>query len=338
MCLLSTDAKRAFDIVNWGFMHETLKHIGLETNIFSWSSSLYSSPSELVKVFGSFSSPFPFSNGTWQVCPFSLLIFILCLESLLHYICSNHDIRGVSLDGTSHKVIPFPNDLLFFLTSPLNALPNHIVELHRHASLSNFLINYQKSEALSVSLKQTLVSELMDSFSFKWSRVSFKYLGICLTGDLWSLYTINYLPLLQCIRADLDSLSKGLFTWFGSCTILKINILPRNLYLYRALLVHVPCPFFKALMSMMSRFVWADKPARIAHSTLFFYPKHDGGIGFIRHNSLPPDFTFSENSGLVQTWNMKAMDLYETAIYHHSTPGDSLAWSADPFESSYAPH
>lgn len=75
MCLLSTDAKKTFNKVNWDCMHETFRPIALAPNMFNWISSLYSSPLVLLKVNGSLSSPFLIANVTWQGCPLLPLIF-----------------------------------------------------------------------------------------------------------------------------------------------------------------------------------------------------------------------------------------------------------------------
>lgn len=50
LILLSTDVEKAFDRVSWQFMGATLEHIGLESSMRSWISSLYSQPSAAVKV------------------------------------------------------------------------------------------------------------------------------------------------------------------------------------------------------------------------------------------------------------------------------------------------
>lgn len=50
LLLLSTDAERAFDRVNWSFMRATLEHIGLRSSRQSWILSFYLNPTAAVKV------------------------------------------------------------------------------------------------------------------------------------------------------------------------------------------------------------------------------------------------------------------------------------------------
>lgn len=74
--LLSIDAEKAFDRVDWGFMQGTLEEIGLGENMIRWIKALYTRPTARVKVNGVLSEPFEMFNGTRQGCPLSPLLFV----------------------------------------------------------------------------------------------------------------------------------------------------------------------------------------------------------------------------------------------------------------------
>lgn len=44
LMLLSTNAERAFDRVDWSFLFDTLKCFGMPTSILSWISAIYANP------------------------------------------------------------------------------------------------------------------------------------------------------------------------------------------------------------------------------------------------------------------------------------------------------
>lgn len=70
-CLfLSTDAEKAFDCVNWTFLHSTLPHIDVGPGFQRFFKALYADPSAKVKVNGTHSEPFTILKGTRQGCPF----------------------------------------------------------------------------------------------------------------------------------------------------------------------------------------------------------------------------------------------------------------------------
>lgn len=52
MLLLSRDAEKAFDNVNWIFLTETLGHIGFGQQMMNWIQAIDSPPSAQVKVNG----------------------------------------------------------------------------------------------------------------------------------------------------------------------------------------------------------------------------------------------------------------------------------------------
>ena len=66
LVLVSTDAEKAFDRVDWGFLRAILQHIGLGEGMQNWITSLYSCPTARVKINDVMSDPFPIRKGTRQ--------------------------------------------------------------------------------------------------------------------------------------------------------------------------------------------------------------------------------------------------------------------------------
>lgn len=94
---LRTDAKKAFDRVNWSFMFATLRHIGLGSTMLNWISAIYTTPSAKVRVNGVTSNTFAITNGTRQGCPLSL-------EPFLCHVRLNSDITWVSINQTQQSL------------------------------------------------------------------------------------------------------------------------------------------------------------------------------------------------------------------------------------------
>lgn len=50
-CLfLFTNTEKAFDTVNWAYLHSTLRHIGVNPNFKGWFGAIYAYPSVTVNV------------------------------------------------------------------------------------------------------------------------------------------------------------------------------------------------------------------------------------------------------------------------------------------------
>ena len=83
----------------------------------------------------------------------------------------------------------------------------------------------------------------------------------------------------------------------GRINCIKINILPKFLYLFQALSTPIPKTFFKNLDKLISRFLWNGKTPRIKLKTLC-RPTEQGGLNL-------PDFQLyylAAQSRAIWTW------------------------------------
>lgn len=275
--LLSTDAEKAFDRVNWSFMLSTLKHIGLGDSMVNWISAVYATPTARVRVNGVMSEAFQISNGTRQGCPLSPLLFALTLEPFLCHIRLNPDITGLILDNTQYKISAYADDLMFSLTNPMISLPNLLKEFSEYGSLAYLKINWAKSEAMSVGIPDSTLKPLKASFKLKWTDKALKYLGTFIPQTMTKLYEVNFPPLITKIKTLLNSWQSGFHSWVGRGNILKMSILPKILYIMQAVPIRIPPGFFKQIQTIFTEFIWAKKKPRLPHKLLVL-PKSHGGL------------------------------------------------------------
>lgn len=181
------------------------------------------------------------------------------LEPLLRRIWANQSIKGVLVGSVEHKLSAYADNILFHVMDPLVSLPNLLEELTAYGQVSNFRINYAKSEILPIDVPPALATTLKRAFTFTWASTFIKYLGIQLTDCLDSLYTHNYAPLLRKIRQGLQSWDRATFTWIGHTNIIKITILPCILFILQMVPVSLPRCFFTELRSLFTLFVWKGK-------------------------------------------------------------------------------
>ncbi len=69
--VISIDAEKAFDRVEWCFLFYTLKRFGIGDYFISWIKLLYTSPIACVCTNNHYSKYFPLGRGTRQGCPLS---------------------------------------------------------------------------------------------------------------------------------------------------------------------------------------------------------------------------------------------------------------------------
>uniref|UniRef100_A0A8C5PEB2 Reverse transcriptase domain-containing protein n=1 Tax=Leptobrachium leishanense TaxID=445787 RepID=A0A8C5PEB2_9ANUR len=277
LLLLSTDAEKAFDKVDWQYLFGTLEEMGVGRGFLTWLQALYRNPTARVRVNGALSHPVSIRRGTRQGCPLSPLLFALSLEPLLQSIRSNPHITGVKGRALTHKVAAYADDLLFFVTEPQTSLVAIHQELTVYGTQAGLTINKRKSEMLDISLTPVQATWVSRSCQFRWCDGRMKYLGIWLTTNPSKLYEYNFLTLLTTIKSDLLQWQTKYISWLGRVNVLKMNILPRILYTMQAIPKVLPPSFFATLQSMFTTFVWPRSRPRVRLDTLSL-PKNGGGL------------------------------------------------------------
>lgn len=257
-------------------MEAVLSKLGLPPRFTQMIMALYSVPTARIRVNGRLSNAFSIENGTRQGCPLSPLIFIFTMEPLLRKLRDNPNIQGIDIPGKHCKIAA--EDILLFLSSPITTIPNLLLDFQLFSTISNLKINFGKSLALNVSLPAAVVALCKQNFPFRWDAEGIRYLGINITPNLTDLYKANFLPTLHTIKEDLLKWQRGSFSWFGRAAILKMNVLPRILYLMQAIQIKLPLPLFTSLKGICRTFLWAGRPPRLSWDKLVL-PKLKGGLG-----------------------------------------------------------
>lgn len=113
----------------------------------------------------------------------------------------------------------------------------------------------------------------------KWNTDSIKYLGATLTKDTNRLFEKNYNHLYQRVKEDLTKWNHiPCLTISSRIETIKINVLPRFLYLFQTLLLQINQKDFIERDKTISRFIWQGRRPRIRYKTLQL-PKENGGWG-----------------------------------------------------------
>ncbi len=197
--VISMDAEKAFDRVEWPYLFYTLKRFGLGSKFISWIKLLYASPLARVRTNNNYSDYFPLRHGTRQGCPLSPLLFAIAIEPLAVALRFSQ-MMGITRGGSVHKLSLYADDLLLFISDPDRSIPQVLVLLEEFGQVSGYKLHFHKSELMPIN--SAAIAYPLSKLPFKTSLDHFNYLGICVTKNYSDLFNFNFSPLLDQMTKD----------------------------------------------------------------------------------------------------------------------------------------
>lgn len=254
--VLSLDALKAFDRLEWPYLWYTLRRLGFGDSYIKWIKVLYADPVAQVMSGRQVSQPFPVSRGSRQGCPLSPLLFALSLEPLAQSIRQSQNFSPIRVNGTDHRISLYADDVLMFVEHAPQSIPVILDTFNKFSDISGYKINWTKSALFPLNdvLKPAMIPTTIPIVKH------FKYLGISTCRSVSRIAKINFGRITREVMTDMDRWRHLPMSLRARISAVIMNILPRVNFVSSMIPLPPPPKTWKKLQSAMSKFMWGGSP------------------------------------------------------------------------------
>lgn len=299
--ILSLDAQKAFDQVEWPYMFESLRRFGFGDSFISWVKLMYADPVCSILTNGDRSATFPLHRSVQQGCPLSPALFAIALEPLALSIRGHPNILGLTVGGEETLISLYADDVILYLQNSEESVPCLLELITSFGKLSGYTINWTKSEFMPLSDNYT--PGFLENTPFKIVKNHLNYLGLNIPKDAKLIFKLNFDEFISSLKQCIENWKILPLSMIGRINSIKMVSLPRFLYLCQNLPIFLTAAFFKELDSIILSYVWNYKNHRISKIHLQ-KPKSEGGLGLPSYKH----YYWAANARALMFWHYGSPD------------------------------
>ena len=175
--IISIDAEKAFDKIQYPLMMKTLQKIGIEGTHLNIKKAIYDKPTASIILNGEKLKALPLRAGTRLGCPLSSLLFNIVLEVLDTAIREEKEMKGIQIRKEEVKLSLIADDMILYIENPKDSIRKLLDLISELSKVSGYKISTQKSLAFLYTNNEKSEREIKESIPFTIATKRIKYLG-----------------------------------------------------------------------------------------------------------------------------------------------------------------
>ncbi|KAL9689317.1 hypothetical protein QQ045_009701 [Rhodiola kirilowii] len=305
------DLRKAYDTVEWQFIHDMLVHLKFPYKFISWINMCVQSTSFSIQINGESVGFFEGKRGLRQGDPISPLLFTIDMDYLSRILKGMNKTHGYYHHPKCHRVdlkhLIFADDLFLFSSGRCSSISALKESLDSFLQCSGLAVNSDKSQLFLAGFSEDKKNWIESMVLSPVSDLPVRYLGVPLTHKSISAYDCSII--IQRITGRLNCWSNRLLSRAGR-RLLIISVLQAIVF-YWARICILPKKVLKAINSICANFLWSGKSTRKGCHLIDWNSvcseKKEGGLGIknldIMNDAMVMNQLWELNKNNMNVWS-----------------------------------